>query len=296
MLVSQPAPNGDPRRMGPQYPRPADEDGGIYAERETHRNGSSGPGWLWVLPLAALAGLSWYLLRDTPADRGDVTASRETVQPAGVTTAAAGPELQKRTISTIQSVTSALRGVDNRASATAALPRIQAAAKNMERLAIQSAALPADGRTALAEATHDDMGKLNTLMDRVVDLPGVAPVLQPTIAALRGRMDAIAMVPGKPLFLASAPKEWMAMSGFYNRDVLNRAGDRVGTAAGFFIAPDGKIAALLVSVDRELGIGDKQVAMPFASGQLTRKNDGWHLVVDASKDELQRAKSFETGN
>ena len=76
-----------------------------------------------------------------------------------------------------------------------------------------------------------------------------------------------------------------ADDGFYNRNVLNRAGDRVGTATGFFVAPDGKIVASLLSVDRQLGIGEKQVAMPFASGQLTRKGDGWNLVIDTSKDE-----------
>jgi hypothetical protein len=289
------APNGDPRRPGPQYRRPADEeDRRLYVERETHRNGSSGLGWLWALPLAALAGLGWYLLRDSPTERGDMTAGQEIAQPTG-RTAAAWPDLHKQASSAFRSLTASLQDVKDQATATAALPGIQAAAKDVERLAMQSAQLPADARTALAKATREETVKLNTLIDRAANLPGVGPVLQPAVAGLRGRMDAMAMVPGKPLFLASAPAEWAPLSSLYQRDILNPAGDRVGTAAGFFVAPDGRIVASLLSVDRQLGIGEKQVAMPFASGQLTRKDDGWHLVIDTSKDELQRAKPFETG-
>src|SRR5262245_6451726 len=164
----------------------------------------------------------------------------------------------------------------------------------MDRVAMQSVPLPADQRLALANSTREPMGKVNSLMDTAANLPGVGPVLQPAIANLRGHMDAIAMVPGKPLFYASAPSDWVAVSSFYNREVLDRAGDRVGTASGFYVAPDGKIVASILSVDRQLGIGDKQVAMPFGSGQIVRKDDGWHLVVDTTKDDLQRAKSFET--
>ena len=71
--------------------------------------------------------------------------------------------------------------------------------------------------------------------------------------------------------------------------------EAVVPASGFFIGPDGKVVASLISVDRQLGIGDKQVAMPFAGGQIERRSDGWHLVIDTTKDELQRAQSFEPG-
>jgi hypothetical protein len=287
-------PNGDPRRPDPQYRRPADEDRRLTVERETHRNGSSGLGWLWALPLAALAGLGWYLLRDSPTERGGVvTATPEIVQPTGRTTVG-WSDLHKQASSAFRSLTASLHGIKDQATATAALPGIQTAAKDVERLAVQSAQLPADARTALAKAIREETGKLNTLIDSAAGMPGVGPVLQPAVAGLRGRMDAIAMVPGKPLFLASAPAEWAPLSSLYQQGVLNPAGERVGTAAGFFVAPDGRIVASLLSVDRQLGIGEKQVAMPFSSGQLTRKGDGWHLVIDTSKDDLQRAKPFET--
>jgi hypothetical protein len=165
----------------------------------------------------------------------------------------------------------------------------------MERLAMQASQMPADARTALANATHEQMAKLNTLIDSASGQPGVGPQLQQVTSTLRGRIDAIAMVPGRPLFLTSAPGEWVLLSSVQSRDVFNPAGERLGKADGFFMGPDRRIVASLVSVDRQLGIGDRQIGLSFAGSQLERKSDGWHLVIDTSKDDLQRAKVFESG-
>jgi hypothetical protein len=291
----------DPRRTDQQHRRD-DDDRRVDIDRDDHRrhtNGSSGLGWLWALPLAALAGLGWYLLRGTPTERTDVTASRETVSqpsttPSVTPQATAWTELQQQAGPVFASLTGALQGVKDQATASTALPRIQAAAKDLDKVAVQSVQLPTEARRSLANATRDEMGKVNTLIDNAVNLPGVGPILQPAVASLRGRMDAIAMVPGKPLFYASAPSpDWVSLSSLLNREVVDRAGNNVGKASGFYLSSDGRIVASQLSVDRQLGIGDKEVAMPFTSGQIERKGDGWHLVVDTTKDELQKAKSFE---
>jgi len=285
-------PNGSPRRRAEQD-RPHEVDYTVHRTAETRHNGTS-YGWLWALPLAALAGLGLYFLSNQPADR-TVTATRDIVQPARDTPVATVADLKAPTLNAIQSLTTAMQGVKDAATATAAMPRIQEAAKDMERLAMQAAQMPASARTALADATREQMGRLNTLIDTASSLPGVGPQLQQMASMVRGRMDAIAMVPGKPLFVTAAPGDWIWLSSFQNREVLNRAGERVGTASGFFVGPDGKLVASLVSVDRQLGIGDKQIGMSFAGGQLERKADGWHLVIDTTKDDLQRAKAFEPG-
>jgi hypothetical protein len=283
-------PDGSSRRGDRTYRRDDDIDPVVYRATEERRTNGTSYGWLWALPLAALAGLGLYFLR--PSEQTPVTATREVVQPTRETVASL-PDLKTPTLNAIQSLTAAVQGITDRATATTALPKIQDAAKDMDRLALQSVQLPSEARTALAGATREPMSKLNTMLDTAANLPGVGAVLQPVMGTLRNRMDAIAMAPGKPLFLANAPSEWMTLSSFYNRDVLNPAGEKVGTASGFFIAPDGRMMASLVSVDRQLGIGEKQIAMPFAGGQLQRRGDGWHLVVDTSKDDLQRAKAFE---
>jgi PRC-barrel domain protein len=210
-------------------------------------------------------------------------------------TVATVPDLKGPTLNAFQSLTTTMQGVKDGASATAALPKIQEAGKEIERLAMQASQMPASARAALADATRDQMAKLNTAIDSASGLPGVGPQLQQIATTLRGRMDAIAMAPGKPLFMTGAPGEWVMLSSVQNREVLSRGGERLGTADGFFIGPDGRIVASLISVDRQLGIGDRQIGLSFTGGQLERKADGWHLVVDTSKDDLQRAKAFEPG-
>lgn len=280
--------NGSPRRRADQQ-HPHEVDYTVHRAAETRANGTS-YGWLWALPLAALAGLGLYYLRgEQPGDR-TVTAGRDMVQ-----TVATVPDLKGSALSAIQSLTTAMQGVKDAASATAAMPKIQDAAREMERLAMQASQLPASARTALADAIREPMAKLNTAIDSVAAIPGIGPQLQQVASTLRGRMDAIAMVPGKPLFLTGAPGEWVLISSVQDRAVLSRAGERLGTASGFYVGPDGKLAASLVSVDRQLGIGDRQVSLSFAGGQLERRSDGWHLVIDTTKDDLQRAKAFEAG-
>lgn len=284
-------PNGSPRRRADQD-HPHEVDYTLHRTTETRHNGTS-YGWLWALPLAALAGLGLYALSGEQRDR-TVTATRDIVQPVRDTVAVA-PNLKGSTLAAIQSLTTAMQGVKDAASATAAMPRIQNAAKDMERLAMQASQLPANARTALADATREQMGRLNTLIDTASGMPDVGPQLQQMASTIRGRMDAIAMAPGKPLFMTAAPGDWIWLSSVQNREVLNRAGERMGTASGFFIGPDRKLVAALVNVDRQLGIGEKQIGMSFAGGQLERKADGWHLVIDTTKDDLQRAKAFEAG-
>jgi hypothetical protein len=283
-------PNGASRRRAEQERLREVDDTVHRRDTETPRNGRS-YGWLWALPLAALAGLGLYYLSERPDDR-TVTATGDVI-PSARDTAAAIADLKGSTLNAIGALTTAMQGIKDSATATAEMPRIQDAAKDMERVAVQAAQLPASARTALADATRQQIGKLNTLIDTASGIPGVGPQLQQMTSTIRGRMDAIAMVPGRPLFMTSAPGEWIWLSSVQNREVLNRAGERVGTASGFFVGPDGKLVAALVSVDRQLGIGEKQIGMSFAGGKLEQRADGWHLVIDTTKDDLQRAKAFE---
>jgi hypothetical protein len=73
----------------------------------------------------------------------------------------------------------------------------------------------------------------------------------------------------------------------------NRAGEKIGTISDLIVASDGTIAAALVSVGGFLGIGDKEVAVPFSSIELVRNDNDWRLVIDATKDALRDAPAYE---
>jgi hypothetical protein len=99
-----------------------------------------------------------------------------------------------------------------------------------------------------------------------------------------------------PAYLAKAPAGWVSIGSFYDRDVYGRDGERLGTANDFFVGPDGSIVAAIVGVGGFLGLGEKEIAVPFAPTQIARKGDNWHLVIDATKESLQKAPAFDAGN
>ena len=53
------------------------------------------------------------------------------------------------------------------------------------------------------------------------------------------------------------------------------------------------MTAVIVNVGRELGLGDKDVAIPFTALQLEQGDTGRRIVVDAAKESLQTAPAFE---
>jgi len=96
-------------------------------------------------------------------------------------------------------------------------------------------------------------------------------------------------------FLAKAPSDWVpASDGDYaNQPVYNRSGESLGTIKGILKGPDGKIAAAVISVSRVLGIGEKDVAVPFSALKTEQQATGRRLVLGVTKDGLQSAPAFQ---
>jgi hypothetical protein len=102
--------------------------------------------------------------------------------------------------------------------------------------------------------------------------------------------------PGKLTYLSRPLPDWMPIGAYHNRDIYNRAGEKIGTIKDLLIGPDGRIHAAVVGVGRFLGIGEKDVAVPLAALQMERRDDGTRFTVDIVKDTLQTAPAFEYGD
>jgi sporulation protein YlmC with PRC-barrel domain len=126
----------------------------------------------------------------------------------------------------------------------------------------------------------------------------------PVLATLRTRLDALAMTPGslaqrragliaERLYLTRTPSGGVLISAYFDRSVHNRAGERIGSVNDLIVSPDTTIAAALVGVGGFLGIGEKEVAVPFSMIEVVRRDNDWHLVIDATKEALKDAPSYE---
>jgi sporulation protein YlmC with PRC-barrel domain len=103
-------------------------------------------------------------------------------------------------------------------------------------------------------------------------------------------------VPTKSAYLGSAPDNWVSIGStpneYVNKEIYSRAGEQLGTIKDILVGPDGKMAAAIINVGRNLGLGDKDVAVPFSALQQQPHDGGQRIVVDATKDALQAAPTF----
>jgi PRC-barrel domain len=52
------------------------------------------------------------------------------------------------------------------------------------------------------------------------------------------------------------------------------------------------VAAFIVSVGGFLGVGEKDVAVPFNAVNATEKNGSWYLTMNATKDAMKQARGY----
>lgn len=96
----------------------------------------------------------------------------------------------------------------------------------------------------------------------------------------------------KPTFLPKGSADWVSVGAFQNQDVFNRAGEKLGTVKDLLVGPEGRIDAAVVGIARQLGLGEKDIAVPLSSLQVQRQANGRRLVIDAVRDALQTAPAF----
>jgi sporulation protein YlmC with PRC-barrel domain len=85
---------------------------------------------------------------------------------------------------------------------------------------------------------------------------------------------------------------WLA-SDVYKADVYDTSEQKVGTVTDLMIDSSGNVTAAIIGVGGFLGVGQKDVAIPFKElNVLTREGKEW-LVLNRTKDELKTAPAFD---
>jgi sporulation protein YlmC with PRC-barrel domain len=77
-------------------------------------------------------------------------------------------------------------------------------------------------------------------------------------------------------------------------NVYNSKAEKIGDINDLIIGSNGAITHAVVGVGGFLGIGEKNVAIPFASVKMSRDKDGKPTaMVDSTKEALQAAPTFK---
>jgi sporulation protein YlmC with PRC-barrel domain len=93
--------------------------------------------------------------------------------------------------------------------------------------------------------------------------------------------------------MSSLPPDSWTITNYYKQDVYDQGQHSIGKIDDVLIDKSGKVTALMVGVGGFLGVGEKDVAMPFSAVKSEKKNDKWYLTVDESKDALKSAQGFK---
>jgi sporulation protein YlmC with PRC-barrel domain len=102
--------------------------------------------------------------------------------------------------------------------------------------------------------------------------------------------------PGKVSYLTRPEANWTPIAMFYQQDVHNKAGEKIGTVKDLLVGPDGRIHAAVLSVGRFLGLGDKDIAVPMSAIEIDKRADGGRVTIDVVKETLQTAPAFDPGS
>jgi hypothetical protein len=102
--------------------------------------------------------------------------------------------------------------------------------------------------------------------------------------------------PGRVAYFSKAEPGWQPVGLYYQQDIYNKAGEKIGSVKDLLVGPDGRIHAAVLSVGRFLGLGERDVAVPLNSIEIERRTDGTRIMIDVAKDTLQSAPAYEHGS
>src|SRR3954452_18620107 len=94
--------------------------------------------------------------------------------------------------------------------------------------------------------------------------------------------------------MTSVPADSVTVTHWYKQNVYDPGDNKIGEIMDVLVERDGKVTGLIVGVGGFLGMGEKDVAVPFNAIQATTKdNNKWYLVMNSTKDALKAAKGFK---
>src|ERR1700738_4298465 len=90
------------------------------------------------------------------------------------------------------------------------------------------------------------------------------------------------------------PANSVTVTHWYKQNIYDPGDNKIGEIMDVLVDREGKATALIIGVGGFLGMGEKDVAVPFDAVHATTKdNNKWYLVMNSTKDALKSAKGFK---
>ena len=85
---------------------------------------------------------------------------------------------------------------------------------------------------------------------------------------------------------------WLA-SDIYKADVYDNSQDKIGVVTDLIVDSSGNVTTAVVSVGGLLGVGKKDVAVPFKDLKVVSRDGKDWLVLNQTKEELKAAPAYD---
>lgn len=121
----------------------------------------------------------------------------------------------------------------------------------------------------------------------------VAPTQRNMDTGAKSRSEMRATTLGATQFLTTLPAGGQLVSHWYDKNVYDPSDNKLGEIKDMMMDTSGQVDAVIVSVGGFLGIGEKDVAVPFNAIQATERNKKWWLTMNTTKDALKSATGFK---
>jgi len=82
------------------------------------------------------------------------------------------------------------------------------------------------------------------------------------------------------------------VTNFYKQSVYDPSDNKIGDIDDALIDKEGRVTAIIIGVGGFLGMGEKDVAVPFSSVRASEKSNKWYLVLNTDKEALKSAPGF----
>jgi hypothetical protein len=118
----------------------------------------------------------------------------------------------------------------------------------------------------------------------------VAAAQSPTFPIAPG---VVAPAPAARL-LTGVPADNLTVTHWYKQNVYDASDNKIGEVTDVLVDREGKIGVLIVEVGSFVGVGEKDVVVPFNAVQFkTKDNNKWYPVMNTTKDALKTAPGYK---
>ena len=104
-------------------------------------------------------------------------------------------------------------------------------------------------------------------------------------------VPALAQSADSPFKLSQDVSEWR-MANYIGKPIVNASGEKIGDVSDVLFDRTGRITTVVIGVGGFLGLGAKQVAIPFEAVTYREQDGDREITVPLSKEALQAAPDY----